>query len=450
VRQFALEQLEQSGEAELVHERHAAFFVALAEEAYPALRSAAQVVWLARLDREYPNVREAMTFLIAQHATATVTRIGWALWLFQWMRGHFTEGRRWMEWVLAQGDDVPSAVRALALLTASVLAYGQADYVQAEALIAESNSRYRALTDAEGLARTAAMSGLIAAGLGQYDRAVILLEEGVRRYLAVGDKWGAALTLIYWAVIPLNQGDYASAVRLTEQAIPLARETGDRVSAYTALYNLALVAQSQHDPAEAARLFREALVLSIEMGDEGNVAYCLEGLAGVVAMQGRIEYAARLWGAAAILLERGEAAVYAYTPDRAVYAQTVAAARTQLDPQRWSEAWAEGRAMNMEQIVAHAFSNDVSDSRPRTPKHGNVEGVLVAATGEVLTLREVEVLQLVTQGLRNRAIAERLVISEKTVQNHISNIFAKLDVSDRSQAIVRALQEGLIALEAGG
>jgi predicted ATPase/DNA-binding NarL/FixJ family response regulator/transcriptional regulator with XRE-family HTH domain len=452
VRQFALEQLEQSGEAEWVRERHAAFFVTLAEESYPALRSAAQVAWLARLDGEYPNMREAMTWLIRQGSAETVTGMGWSLYLYQWMRGHFSEGRRWMEWVLTQESDVPSLVRALALLTASVLAYGQAEYAQAQVLIEESVMRYHVLADEEGLARTAAMSGLIAAGLGQYDRAVIFLEEGVRRYLAVGDKWGAALTLIYWAVIPLNQGDYASAVRLTEQAIPLARETGDRVGTYTALYNLALVAQSQHNPQEAARLFREALVLSLEMGDEGNIAYCLEGLAGVAAMQGKVEYAARLWGAAELLLEQGEAAVYAYTPDRAAYARTVAAARSQLDAQRWSAAWAEGCSMSKEQIVAQALRDDLVDSpqKPLVSKHGNGDGTLVAATGEMLTPREVEVLRLIAQGLRNREIAEQLVINEKTVQNHISNIFAKLGVADRSQAIVRALQDGLIALEAGG
>lgn len=63
-----------------------------------------------------------------------------------------------------------------------------------------------------------------------------------------------------------------------------------------------------------------------------------------------------------------------------------------------------------------------------------------------LTPRELDVLRLIAQGLRNRAIAERLVISEKTVQNHISNIFSKLHVNDRSQAIVRALQGGIGSL----
>jgi DNA-binding NarL/FixJ family response regulator len=60
-----------------------------------------------------------------------------------------------------------------------------------------------------------------------------------------------------------------------------------------------------------------------------------------------------------------------------------------------------------------------------------------------LTPRELEVLHLISQGLRNRQIAEQLVISEKTVGNHVSNVFRKLQVNDRVQAIIRAREEGL-------
>ena len=66
-----------------------------------------------------------------------------------------------------------------------------------------------------------------------------------------------------------------------------------------------------------------------------------------------------------------------------------------------------------------------------------------------LTSRELEVLRLIAQGLKNREIAEKLVISEKTVGNHISNIFTKLQVNDRAQAIVRALRGGLVDEEPG-
>ena len=80
---------------------------------------------------------------------------------------------------------------------------------------------------------------------------------------------------------------------------------------------------------------------------------------------------------------------------------------------------------------------------PPAPPVAPASPALPASIFSELTPRELDVLRLIAQGLRNRDIAERLVISEKTVQNHISNIFAKLQVNDRSQAIVRALQGGL-------
>ncbi|ETK35148.1 response regulator [Microbispora sp. ATCC PTA-5024] len=66
-----------------------------------------------------------------------------------------------------------------------------------------------------------------------------------------------------------------------------------------------------------------------------------------------------------------------------------------------------------------------------------------------LTDREVEVLRLVADGLNNTEIARRLVLSEKTVRNHVSSIFAKLRVDDRAQAIVRARRVGLGSAEPG-
>ncbi|TQS26728.1 response regulator transcription factor [Microbispora sp. KK1-11] len=67
-----------------------------------------------------------------------------------------------------------------------------------------------------------------------------------------------------------------------------------------------------------------------------------------------------------------------------------------------------------------------------------------------LTDREIEVLRLVADGLNNAEIARRLFLSEKTIRNHISSIFGKLQVDDRAQAIVRARRVGLGSPEPGG
>jgi DNA-binding NarL/FixJ family response regulator len=96
--------------------------------------------------------------------------------------------------------------------------------------------------------------------------------------------------------------------------------------------------------------------------------------------------------------------------------------------------------------VAHRVLEHFSPLQPVSI--GSRLGQSVASSlFDELTPREVEVLRLIAQGLRNREIVERLVISEKTVGNHISNIFSKLQVNDRSQAILLALRGGLVRSE---
>jgi DNA-binding NarL/FixJ family response regulator len=74
---------------------------------------------------------------------------------------------------------------------------------------------------------------------------------------------------------------------------------------------------------------------------------------------------------------------------------------------------------------------------------GRFEASLPEDSFPELTPRELEVLELIAEGHKNSQIAEKLVISDKTVRNHITNIFSKLQVADRSQAIFKARQAGL-------
>lgn len=68
-------------------------------------------------------------------------------------------------------------------------------------------------------------------------------------------------------------------------------------------------------------------------------------------------------------------------------------------------------------------------------------------TEEPLTAREVEILKLIAQGLSNQGIAEKLVISERTVRTHVTNILGKLHLANRTQAALYALREGLADLD---
>jgi predicted ATPase/transcriptional regulator with XRE-family HTH domain len=361
VRQYGRERLEESGETETVLGRHAALFLALAEAAEPELRGTRQVSWLERLEKEQDNLRAAIAWLLETGRSEQAARLGWALWFFWWIRGRFTEGRRWIEGVLSRGPAMPASARAKALFVAGTMASGQADFRSAELWLEESLSLFRQLGDKRGAAHALGSAGLVALDKKQHERGTVYFQEGADLFLAVGDKWGTGIMLCFLAVAWFKQGDPSHAKRLAERGLALSQEVGDRQGTSVTLYVLARLAQAERNHEHARRLFEGGLKLSAEVGDETNVAYCLEGLAAIAASEDRLVRTARLWGAAEALLEKIEATAYPYATDHSIYQRQVTAARARLDQETWAQAWAEGQAMTAAQAVAYALKGGEPD-----------------------------------------------------------------------------------------
>jgi len=276
-------------------------------------------------------------------------------------------------------------------------------------------------------------AGFAALGQGQHQRAIILTEEAVDLFLEEGEQWGAAIELCFLAVAWRDRGDHERAKRLAERGLALSREVGERQTLCAALYTLATLAQAERDHERAGDLFEEGLKLSAELGNEADVAHCLEGLASVAGAEGRIARAARLWGAAEALLEKIEAAVYTYVPDRSLHRSRVAAARTRLNEEEFEAAWAEGRTMTSEQAIEYALD------RSTTPESAAPETYPAG-----LSAREVEVLRLVAQGMTNPQVAEKLFISPRTVNWHLGSVYRKLGFSSRTEATRFAIEHDLL------
>jgi predicted ATPase/DNA-binding CsgD family transcriptional regulator len=432
-RQHGQERLEESGGADGTRERHAASFLALAEKAGPELRGPRQIPWLKRLDTEQDNVRGTMAWLVGQGESQTVARIGWSLWLFWWMHGHFAEGRRWMEEALAKGVSMPAAPRAKALFVAGTMADGQADRRSAEPLLEESLMLFRELGDKLGTAFALSGAGLVAVGQGRYERGIDLFQEAVVLHLELGERWAASVVLSFSAVGWFGQGDSSRAKRVAQQGLELARGVGAAEAICVACYAGAMVAQAERDHERARGLLQEGLVHAAEAGNETNVAYCLEGLAAIAASEGSLARAGRLWGAAEALLEEIEVTAYIYAPDRSAYQDRVSAARAQLDEATWQAVWSEGREMTPEQAVGYALLEEEEWEPPTLLVAMPEQHPPADEPAERLTAREQEVAPLVSLGLTNRQIADTLSISEHTVANHVRNILKKLGLRSRAQ-----------------
>ncbi len=232
IRAYGLEQLAAVGETEASRRRHAAHYLVVAQRAEPALTGAEQGTWLARLEGEHDNLRAALQWSRDSGESALGLRLAGALWRFWYVRGHLSEGRAWLDGLLAltTSDKEPdvAAIRAKALTGAGVLANIQGDYDRATVLCEESLTLYRRLDDTRGAAVALSILGNLAMNQGAYARAVALSEESLALYRTLGDKRGMAVALNNLGVVLLHQGAYERSAALCEESLTLNRELDEK------------------------------------------------------------------------------------------------------------------------------------------------------------------------------------------------------------------------------
>ncbi len=427
IRQYGQEKLLESEAVQVVKRRHATFFLALAEEIEPRINGADRRVWLERLEIEHDNLRAA---LLSAGEEAGLRLTG-ALWWFWLHSGHVGEGRRWLEGLLEQaGPSVRTAALAKALCGAGWLAYAQGDLATARPRLEQSVAVYRETDDRRGLAYALGFLPVVLAYQGDFAPADAAAEESVRLFREVGDRWGLAIALTDRGVVAEARADYDLANGFFEESAAILRELGDRWALSLPLRHLGIVASRQGDYVRAEALYKDSLVQCRQVGEKWLISLCLEELAGVAGAQGVYARAARLWGAEETLRERLGASVRALY--RADYEHGVQAAKRELGEKAFAAAWAEGRAMTLEEAVSYALQEVKGRTLPPAPR--NPAG---------LTDREVEVLRLVARGLTDAQVAEELFLSRRTVNAHLRAIYGKLEVNSRAAATRFAIEHEL-------
>jgi tetratricopeptide (TPR) repeat protein len=198
--------------------------------------------------------------------------------------------------------------------------------------------------------------GVTARDQGDAARAIALLEESLVRARREGNKLESAWALHGLGETALLQGEDTRALVLEQASAALFRELDAKGGLGWALHNQGYLAQHRGDYAQARAFHAESLGLFREMGQTWGIAACLAGLAGVYGGQGALEQAAQLFGAALALHE----AVHEgpYPAQRREIERNMAAAGARLNAATWDAAWAEGRAMTLEQAIAYALEDD--------------------------------------------------------------------------------------------
>jgi predicted ATPase/DNA-binding CsgD family transcriptional regulator len=297
VREFALEQLETSGEAATVHGAHAAYYLALAERAAPLLHTEHQQAWLERLQVEHANLRDVLARAEQSGNICCALRLAAALWRFWHRRGYWAEGLSWLNRLLtlsAATGDVDPATRAKALTGAGWLAHYQNDVAAAQTALAEGLEGYRRLGRTDGLVEVLHCQALVAQSLGENRRAAQLGEEALSHSRASGDHARIAESLCYLSRATRELGDYDRATALAQEALILHRAARNRGGTAVALMVLGDVARDLGHTAEARDRCQESLAIFRELNEPLGEGFTLNNLALAAYGEGDLDLARTL------------------------------------------------------------------------------------------------------------------------------------------------------------
>lgn len=467
VRQYGRARLVDAGDADAIQRRHRDWYLNLAERANARLHGREQTAWLGRLETEHDNFRAAMEWSKAETGgTGAWLRLSGALHEFWFIRGHYTEGREWLEGALRAGTTSPAPARALALCGAGILAWRQGD-ATGGTLLRQSLALFEEINDQRGAAYVLHHLAHVAEEEAEFGQTTNMFERSVVVFKEAADKWGVGWSLYCLGHSMLLRGDHERATAMLTESLALCREVGNRFTTAYALGSLGAVAAGQGaydratalieeglaigrqigsrnylswgtcglakvlvargDPVRATVLYRESLALLRELGNKRGIADTLEGLAGAASAQGDHRRAARLFGAVDALLARSR---FRFWPDNAGdHDRHVAAARTALGEAPFHAAWTEGGMMSFEEAIEYALAPPAA---PQSKSEGPAKPATERRAG-LLAPREQEVAVLIADGKTNREIAARLSITEGTVEAHVQHILNKLGFNTRAQ-----------------
>lgn len=436
LRQFGHARLVESGELDVVCARHRDWCVALAERAEAGWSGAEQLAWNRRLGAERHNLRRAVEYVLSVPGeAATGLRLVAALRHY-WLVNAVAEGRRHGERLLAvlPADRSGDGARVAGLWLAGWLAFYQGDTAVGRRYAGQARELAAALGDPAGLAYGTYVLGLCAhadsAGPADLAEAVELLDAARQAQRRSGDLVGE------WLATADLAGALGAAGR-TDEGIalcgPVIEQAGRRGAAWCQAYLMWVLADLRRrsgDLPGAGRTVTGILRISRDFDDPSLIGSSLEFLAWVATGRGEPAEAAWLLGAARAAWGTPDVALLRYPDWRTAHDAALAAAGEALGQPGFDRAFHRGgqltRAAAVDRALRGGTTSATAASDPVTPASAPPPG------GESLTPRELQVAELISEGLTNKQIAHRLVIAQRTAEGHVERILRKLDAGSRA------------------
>jgi len=450
IRLYSRERLTEAGELETVGQRHAAWYLQLAEAAAKQLAGPEQAVWGARLEAEHDNLRAALTWVLDAKQGGDAARLGLALWRFWHTHTYQHEGLHWLEQMLAldAATPLPSELRPQLFHALGVLAHSVSHFAQASAYQTEALRLWREANDRDGMAQALFELGWQQFYMMHLPQARAYADESVAFARAVGSQPALASGLHLWAlsIIERDHGDTASAaphadmnaaINALEEALAIWRAVGDIGNLAKTISLLARAEAKRGNPERAGSLLCSALRQLAQVGNyidlQGSLVVMLNMALHASQQPQAAVHATQVAGVMVARSERlGGGSAWEAEPFQQGIEQLAAA----LGADRFTQAFEAGKQMTLTQLIELAEQIATLATRSASPS-------APPAMHATLTARERDVLPLVAAGLTNAQIAQRLHISPRTVNAHLTSIYSKLGVSSRAGAIRYAVEHDL-------
>lgn len=434
IREFGIEQHAGDPLEPEIWQRLCAYWLGLAEDAWAHIDSLEELGRVTgRLQLDHDNMRAMLDWLEANdHPKAY--RLAGALFWFYYVRGHHAEAVLRFEQVLAiprEGVAVEDIGRVL--MGAGAFAHFQGKLEQAETRLHEALELLQRTGNEWGIGFCSMVLGISAEDAERYPEAIDYFERAIVYLEAAGDTGTSASSRYHLAMVAFGQGDLDLARSLLANVLDRPGEP-PRIAAW-ALQLRALIAILDGDLDRALMATRESL------RQFGSALY-MAGITGgfstfavIASYANQPEISANYFSLAdRINIARGDVVT---GPERRRYDAAESRAREAIGEQAWAEAWEASRTWSVEEAIERALTLDMRQvSRPAPAP--------VAERPSGLSVREVEVLKLLATGMSNDEIAEQLFLSPRTVHAHLANIYRKLDVSNRSEAVRQGLELGIV------
>lgn len=427
LRQFGADRLAEDDERTTFRRRHRDWYLRVAQSGERDWFGQDQEPTFRRIHAEKANLRAALDFCLTAPGRSKVgLELAGTLWFYWVGCGFLAEGRRWLDLALAQ-DTEPSHARAKALWVNGYIRILQGDSTAAIPLLHECRALGKTLGCERPVAYAVHRLGCAELLSGNHVRAQELLEEAVRRYAVLGElNSNVIMARVELAMVCAFRGNLDEAVRICLRTRHVCLAHGERWACSYALYVLAFADCTRGDRSQAIHHARECLRINYTFRDLVGIVLPIELLALLEALTGAAPRAAVLQGAAHTIWSSVGLSLFGSKYFNAPHETCTELTRSALGDAGHEAGFRRGAELTLDEAVAYALGDTTRSIEDTTTAQ-------VTPLETPLTKRELQVAELIADGLSNKDIAGRLFIAPRTAEGHVEHILTKLGFTSRAQ-----------------